>query len=264
MGLSAAERERYARHLSLPEIGERGQERLRAGHVALVGAGGLGSAAAFYLAAAGVGTLTILDDDVLAMSNLQRQILHRTADIGRPKVESAAERLGALNPEVRIEAVRLRLTRANAGKYLVACDFVVEATDNLASKFLIAEACHAVGKPCSHGGIDRFSGQTMTVLPGRTACYRCVFGVSPPEAAGVLPAGPLGAVPGVIGCIQATEAVKHLLGIGSGLTNRLLAYDALQMQFRCIPVRRSPSCPLCGEGAGVGVLARKGAGEDYA
>ena len=245
MSLAEEQRERYARHLTLPEIGADGQEKLAASRVLLVGAGGLGSAAGFYLAAAGVGTLGILDNDMVTLSNLQRQILHRTADVGRAKVDSAAERLHALNPELHVVPLRVRLAQDNAGAILRDYDFVIDATDNFASKFLIADACHALGRPYSHGGITRFLGQTMTVLPGRTACYRCVFGQPPPEVAGARPAGPLGTVPGIIGCVQATEAVKFLLRIGELLTDRMLTCDALRMVVRCVPVRRNPACPLC-------------------
>lgn len=245
MSLTSTQRERYARHLSLTEIGAAGQLRLAAGRVLVVGAGGLGSPVAFYLAAAGIGTLGLLDDDVVALSNLQRQILHQTADLGRPKVASAAERLQALNPELQIRAAQTRLTPGNASELLRDYDFVVDATDNFASKFLIADACHAAGKPYSHGGIARFWGQTLTVLPGKTACYRCLFEGPPPEAADSAPQGPLGAVPGVIGAIQATEALKFLLGIGELLTNRLLTYDALRLTFRTVRAHPNPTCCLC-------------------
>ena len=247
MPLSAEERDRYARHLTLSEIGEQGQERLRGGSVLVVGAGGLGSPAALYLAAAGVGTLGIADADVVETSNLQRQLLHHTPDVGRRKVESAAEKLRALNPHVDVRSHCERLSSANAERILADYDFVVDATDNFASKFLIADACHRARKPYSHAGILRFLGQTMTVHPGVTACYRCVFDSPPDEPAGLRPQGPLGAVPGVIGAIQATEGIKHLLGVGAPLTNTLLVYEALEMTFRRVPVKRNPECPLCGE-----------------
>ncbi|MFZ4396979.1 MAG: HesA/MoeB/ThiF family protein [Kiritimatiellia bacterium] len=247
MSLSADERERYARHLALPEIVEQGQERLRDGSVLVVGAGGLGSPAALYLAAAGVGTLGIADADVVEISNLQRQLLHHTPDVGRPKVASAVEKLQALNPHVTVRAHCERLTSANAERILADYSFVVDATDNFASKFLIADACHRAQKPYSHAGILRFLGQTMTVLPGVTACYRCVFDSPPDESSGVRPQGPLGVVPGVIGAIQATEVIKYLLGIGDPLTNTLLVYKALEMTFRRVPVKRNPECPLCRE-----------------
>jgi len=246
MSLTDDQRRRYARHLNLAEIGEAGQERLRAGRVLVVGTGGLGSPAAFYLAAAGVGTLGLMDGDVVELSNLQRQIMHRAVDIGRPKVESAAETLRALNPEIRLELYPERLTSANAPAILDRYDFVVDAVDNFPSKFLIADACHAAGKPYSHAGILQFLGQTMTVHPGRTACYRCLFDAPPTETPASGPRGPLGVVPGVIGTIQAGEAIKHLLGIGKPLTDCLLVYEALSASFRRIPVRRNPACRLCG------------------
>ena len=241
----ASAKERYARHLSLPEIGPEGQERLRSAGVLLVGAGGLGSSAALYLAAAGVGKLGIVDPDIVELSNLQRQILHRTSDVGRPKVRSAVDSVGVLNPGVEIRPVEARLTADNAESLLSGYDFVVDATDNFESKFLIADVCHRLRKPYSHAGIQAFAGQAMTVLPGETACYRCVFEEPPPNECGV-PRGPLGVLPGVIGVLQATEAIKYILGIGSLLTDRLLIYDALAMTFRCIPLTRRPDCSLCG------------------
>lgn len=239
------EQARYARQLALPEIGPAGQARLGAGRVLVVGVGGLGSPAAYYLVAAGVGTVGLLDPDRVEPSNLQRQILHVTADVGRLKIESAAARLAALNPHVRLRPEARRLDAAGAPDLLRDYDFILDATDNFASKFAIADACHRAGKPYSHAGILRFMGQTLTVHPGRTACYRCVFEAPPAEASGA-PQGPLGVVPGVIGAIQATEAIKHLLGVGAPLTDALLTYDALTMTFRRIPVRRRPDCPLCG------------------
>jgi molybdopterin/thiamine biosynthesis adenylyltransferase len=246
MRLSEEQKQRYARHLSLPEIGEAGQKKLLVGRVLVVGAGGLGSPAAFYLAAAGVGSIGLMDADVVDLSNLQRQILHFTADVDRPKVESACDKLQALNPDSCICLYSHRLTAKNAAEILKDYDFIIDATDNFDSKFMIADVCHAAKKPYSHAGIMRFYGQTMTVHPGKTACYRCVFHEQPP-ASGDAPQGPLGAVPGVIGSIQATEAVKFLLGIGTPLVNALLVYDALEMSFRRIAVKRAKACPLCGK-----------------
>ena len=238
---------RYARHLSLPQIGEAGQRRLFEGRVLVVGAGGLGSPAAFYLAAAGVGRMGIMDGDVVEPSNLQRQILHRTADIGRPKVESAAETLRALNPEIEVRPMAERLTAENGPRVLADYDVVVDATDSFASKFLIAELCHAAGKPYVHGGVVQFYGQVLTVHPGRSACYRCVFEQPPAQEAGPA-SGPLGAVPGVIGCVQATEAIKLLLGAADGerLVNRVFVYDAWHMSARCVRVARRTGCLTCG------------------
>lgn len=210
----------------------------------LIGLGGLGSSAGYYLAAAGVGRIGIVDDDVVEMSNLQRQILHATPALGRSKVESGVAALVALNPSVTVVPHAARFDESLAGEILGDYDFVVDATDNFESKFLIADECHRAAKPYSHAGINRFLGQTMTVLPGHT-CYRCVFDAPPPGSADVA-AGPLGSVPGVIGSIQACEAVKYLVGCGELLTDRLLTYDALYSTFRVIRVGRNTYCPLCG------------------
>ncbi|MBL7077123.1 MAG: HesA/MoeB/ThiF family protein [Kiritimatiellae bacterium] len=247
MALTPDERERYARHLLLPEVGEEGQEALRAGRVLVVGAGGLGSPCALYLAAAGVGTLGIIDADAVELSNLQRQLLHATDDLGRAKVESASETLSALNPDVKLVMYPERLTASNAPEVLAGYDFVVDATDNFESKFLIADACYAAGKPYAHAGILRFGGQAMTVLPGESACYRCVFGGPPPGPVPEAARGLLGVLPGVIGTVQATEALKFLLGVGELLTDTLLVYDALKMTFRRVGVKRDPGCILCGD-----------------
>jgi len=245
MDFTPAEQQRYARHLALPEIGTAGQARLRAGRVLVIGAGGLGSPAALYLAAAGVGTLGLMDGDAVELSNLQRQILHATPDLGRRKVDSAAARLRALNPATALRLFPERFTAANAAARLADFDFAVDATDTFAAKFLIADACHAAGRPYAHAGVVRYQGQVMTVLPGQTACYRCVFEQAPPET-GAPPQGPLGVVPGVLGALQAAEAIKFLLGIGRLLTDRLLTFDALTSRFREVPVKRNPQCRLCG------------------
>ncbi|MFO7534905.1 MAG: HesA/MoeB/ThiF family protein [Kiritimatiellia bacterium] len=248
MSLTDQQVERYSRHILLQEVGGRGQEKLLAGKVLLVGAGGLGSPAALYLAAAGVGTIGIMDADVVDLSNLQRQVIHATADVGRPKVESAAEKLRAINPDVTVRTYPERLAAVNALGVLGDYDFVIDGTDSFASKFLVADACHFAGKPYSHAGILRFDGQCMTVLPGQTACYRCVFAQPPP--AGAVPscsqAGVLGVLAGVIGTLQATEAIKYLLGAGELLTNRLLVYNALKLTFRTVRINRNEKCPLCG------------------
>jgi thiamine biosynthesis protein ThiS len=249
MNLTESQIERYSRHILLPEVGGKGQEKLLAGKVLLVGAGGLGCPAGLYLAAAGVGTLGIMDADVVDLSNLQRQIAHATPDIGKPKVDSAAAKFKAINPDVTLRTYRERLTAANALGILRDYDFVIDGTDNFASKFLVADACHFAGKPYSHAGILKFDGQMMTVLPGQTACYRCVFTAPPP--AGAVPscsqAGVLGVLAGVMGTLQATEAIKFLLEQGDLLTNHLLTYQALQASFRKIPLKRNPKCPVCGE-----------------
>ena len=249
MNLTEERIERYSRQILLSEVGGRGQEKLLASRVLLVGVGGLGSPAGLYLAAAGVGTLGIMDADLVELNNLQRQVAHSTPDIGRPKVDSAAEKFRALNPDVEVRPYRERLTAANALEILVDYDFVIDGTDNFASKFLVADACHFAAKPYSHAGILQFYGQTMTVRPGETACYRCVFNAPPPP--GTVPscsqAGVLGVVAGVMGLLQASEALKFLLDTGSLLTDRLLVYDALESSFREVEIRRDPRCPLCGE-----------------
>ncbi len=235
---------RYARQLALPEIGEEGQRRLANGAVLVIGCGGLGSPAAFYLAAAGVGTIGLVDNDTVDVTNLQRQVLHTFADVGKPKVKSARARLSALNPELRIVTHQTRFDAGTAPALVRPYDFVIDATDNFASKFLIADTCHAAGKPYSHAGVVRYTGQVITVIPGQTACYRCVFESAPPDPSP--PVGPLGVVPGVTGAIQATEAIKFLAGFGELLTNRIFVYDALTMSARTVPVKRNPACPLCG------------------
>ena len=245
MPLSDKQRERYARHLALQEIGEKGQEKLLRANVLIIGAGGLGSPVAFYLAAAGIGTIGLMDGDKVDLSNLQRQILHTTASIGQEKVNSAEERLLDLDPDIKLNLYPFRLTAENAPEILAGYDFVIDATDNFDSKFLIARACHNAAKPYSHAGIREFHGQTMTVHPGKTACYQCVFHEEGVPAAS-MPKGPLGALPGLIGSIQAVEAIKHILSIGAPLVNTLLTCDALSMTIRRISVQRDPSCPICG------------------
>lgn len=249
MNLTEAQIERYSRHILLSEVGGRGQEKLLSSRVLLVGVGGLGSPAGLYLAAAGVGMIGIMDPDLVELNNLQRQVAHSTPDIGRPKVDSAAEKFRALNPDVKIRPYRERLTAANALAILADYDFVIDGTDNFASKFLVADACHFAAKPYSHAGILQFYGQTMTVRPGQSACYRCVFNAPPPP--GAVPscsqAGVLGVMAGVMGLLQATEALKFFLEKGKLLTDRLLVYDALDSSFREVEIKRDPKCPLCGE-----------------
>jgi molybdopterin/thiamine biosynthesis adenylyltransferase len=243
----AQPQERYSRQIALPEIGENGQRRLGNANILLVGIGGLGSAAALYLAGAGVGTLGILDADVVDISNLQRQIIYSTSDVGRSKTSAAMNRLSAFNPSVRVNAHPHHLTPPTATELLEPYDFVIDATDNFEAKFLIADACHAAHKPYSHAGISGFFGQTITVLPGQTSCYRCIFETVP--ASNQSPdtvRGPLGVLPGVLGTIQATEAIKFVLGCGDLLTNRLLTYDALSMTFRIVKVTPNQHCTLCG------------------
>jgi molybdopterin/thiamine biosynthesis adenylyltransferase len=235
---------RYARHIVLKKIGARGQARLLDGKVLVVGAGGLGSPAALYLAAAGVGTIGIADSDSVELSNLQRQILYRTGDIGSKKARSAARAIGELNPDARVETYETSLSAQNALDIIGRYDFVVDGTDNAASKFLINDACVIARKPFSHAGIGSFYGQTITYAPGQGPCCRCVFGDAggAPRSGGVV-----GAVCGVIGSIQAMEAIKYIAGIGELLVGRLLAYDALSAKFRSVSLpEASPSCPVCG------------------
>jgi molybdopterin/thiamine biosynthesis adenylyltransferase len=249
VSLRADQVERYSRHILLQDVGGKGQEQLLAGRVLIIGAGGLGSPAALYLAAAGVGTIGLADADVVDATNLQRQVIHFTPDIGRPKVVSAADKIRAINPDVTVQTHPEWICAANIADLIAQYDFVIDGTDNFATKFLINDACVLGKKPYSHGGILRFDGQTLTVMPGASACYRCIFPKPPPKNA--IPtcseAGVIGVLPGVIGTLQATEAIKYLLGIGSLLTGRLLTYDARTLKFREIAIQRNPKCPVCGE-----------------
>lgn len=241
--------ERYSRHIILKEVGGKGQKKLLAGRVLIIGAGGLGAPIALYLAAAGVGTIGIADADCVDLSNLQRQVIHFTPDIGKPKVLSAKEKMEAINPDVKVIPYQCWVSAENIMEMIRDYDFIIDGTDNFAAKFLINDACVLARKPYSHGGILRFDGQTLTVLPGESTCYRCIFPAPPPKDA--IPtcsqAGVIGVLPGVLGTIQATEAIKFLLGQGDLLTGRLLTYDALRMRFREVPLRRNPNCPICGE-----------------
>jgi len=243
--------ERYSRQLRLPDVGLDGQKRLEASRVLLVGAGGLGSPSAFYLAAAGVGTLRLADDDVVDRSNLQRQILHTEARIGTPKVESAAVALSALNPRTRIEAIRERVTSDNVESLLDGVDVVVDGADNFPARYLLNDACVKLGKPLVYGAVHRFEGQASVFDAGRhrgvAPCYRCLFPEPPPpeSAPNCAEAGVLGVLPGVIGLLQATEAIKLLIGIGQPLRGRLLQFDALAMRFRETRLAPDPACPVC-------------------
>lgn len=239
---------RYSRHIILQDVGVEGQEKINNGKVLIVGAGGLGAPVALYLAAAGVGTIGIIDGDVVDLSNLQRQVIHFTPDINKAKVLSAKEKINQLNPDVNVITYYDFLTAANALDIIKDYDFVVDGTDNFPVKFLINDACVKAGKPFSHGGILRFEGQTITVLPG-TACYRCVFQAPPPPNA--VPtcsqAGVLGAIAGMLGTIQAAEVLKYLTGVGDLLTNRLLTFNAKTMEFRTIKVKHNHRCAVCGD-----------------
>jgi molybdopterin-synthase adenylyltransferase len=240
--------ERYSRQIMIPELGGKGQIRLRKSKVLIVGAGGLGSPAALYLTAAGIGTLGIVDPDQVELSNLQRQILHSTLDLGKEKVVSAREKLLHLNPEVEILTYCTRLDGGNAPDIFATYDFIVDGSDNFTTKFVVNDVAVSLGKPFSHAGILRFQGQTMTVLPQRSACYRCVFREAPPpgEIPGCQQAGILGAIAGTIGSIQATEAIKFLIGMEEGLlVNRLLVYDAQTLNIRTVEVRIDPRCKAC-------------------
>lgn len=241
---------RYSRHLLIPEVGEEGQKKLLESKVLLIGAGGLGSPAAFYLAAAGVGTIGIVDADLVDETNLQRQILHRTVDIGRPKVDSARETIRNLNPDVEVVTYKLRLDSNNIYSVLDdGWDVVVDGSDNFPTRYLINDACYFRKIPQVHGSIFRFEGQVTVFSPDEGPCYRCLYPEPPPPelAPSCAEAGVLGVLPGIIGTIQAMEAIKLLLGIGEPLIGRLLHYDALRGQFKILRLERDPGCPLCGE-----------------
>jgi molybdopterin/thiamine biosynthesis adenylyltransferase/molybdopterin converting factor small subunit len=248
-------RERYSRHLLMPEVGEAGQLRLLGSKVLMVGAGGLGSPAAFYLAAAGVGTLGIVDHDVVDRSNLQRQILHTDARVGVSKVASARQTLEALNPSVKVAGHEARLDSRNVEDILAGYDLVVDGSDNFATRYLVNDACVKLGLPNVHGSVYRFEGQVTVFWPGdprgRGPCYRCLYPEPPPPefAPSCAEAGVLGVLPGVVGLLQAVEAVKLLLGLGDPLVGRLLYYDALRAEFRALAVERDPRCRYCGDGA---------------
>jgi molybdopterin/thiamine biosynthesis adenylyltransferase/rhodanese-related sulfurtransferase len=247
---------RYARQVRLPEFGAEGQRRLADARVLLVGLGGLGSPAALYLAAAGVGTLGLVDYDVVDATNLHRQVIHGTPDVGRSKLASAAERIGAINPDVRLELHNEAFETANARRLVEAYDVVVDGTDNFPTRYLVNDACVMTGTPNVYGSIFRFEGQASVFAAPGGPCYRCLHPEPPP--AGLIPncaeAGVLGVLPGIIGTIQATEAVKIITGIGDALVGRLLLYDALRMKFRDIVLPRDPECPVCGEMPTIGEL----------
>ena len=246
--LSHDELLRYSRHLILPDVELEGQKRIRNARVLLVGAGGLGSPTALYLAAAGVGTLGIVDFDTVDLSNLQRQVLHGTSDVGRPKIDSARDRIVDLNPHVVVETHRVQLTSANALEILGAYDIIVDGTDNFPTRYLVNDACVMLGKPNVYGSIFRFEGQASVFSSGDGPCYRCLFPHPPPP--GLVPScaegGVLGVLPGLVGMIQATETLKLILGIGDTLAGRLLLIDTLGMRFHTVKVPRDPDCPACG------------------
>ncbi len=264
LDFTEAELHRYSRHILLEEVGATGQARLRAARVLVVGAGGLGSPLALYLAAAGVGTIGLVDDDALELSNLQRQVAHTTARIGRNKAESAAEALHALNPETHIEVHARRIDAAAARDLIPRYDIICDGTDNFATRFLLGDACHLLGRPLVSAAVLRFEGQLSIFAShdGTHPCHRCLHPEPPPE--GLVPtcseAGVLGAVTGVMGTLQATEVLKLILGIGDPLRGRLLLWDALDMRFRTVRLKRDPACALCGEGATIrDLVAHEGA-----
>lgn len=239
---------RYARHIILPEIGSQGQRRLLAAKVLLIGAGGLGSPAALYLGAAGVGTIGIVDFDTVDQTNLHRQILHGHANIGRSKVESARDRLADVNPDVKVVGHQEALSSANAFDIIGQYDIVVNGCDNFPTRYLVNDACYMLKKPLVDGSIFRFEGQSTVFLPGK-GCYRCLFPAPPPPGAvpSCAEAGVLGVLPGIIGVIQSIETIKLILDLGEPLVNRLMLFDSLEMEFREVKIRRDPECPLCGD-----------------
>lgn len=247
--LTSTEMRRYSRHLIMPEVGLEGQEKLKAARVLLVGAGGLGSPLGLYLAAAGVGTIGVVDFDVVDETNLQRQVLHGTKDVGRPKLESARDRLADVNPHVTVETYEMRLTSENAMEVLEPWDIVVDGSDNFPTRYLVNDACVLLGKPNVYGSIFRFEGQLSVFDAARGPCYRCLFREPPPP--GLVPscaeAGVLGVLPGIVGSLQAMETIKLILGRGEPMVGRLLLFDALATEFREIEVRKNPDCPVCGE-----------------
>jgi len=241
--------ERYSRQIILPNVGGKGQEKLLNAKVLVIGAGGLGSPAALYLASAGIGKLGIVDSDRVELNNLQRQILHSTKDVGRPKVESAKDRLNGTNQDVEVIPYNVRLISENILDIIKQYDIIVDGSDNFPTRYLVNDACVLSDKPLSHGGIFRFDGQAVTILPGKGPCYRCLFSEPPPP--GLVPscqeAGILGAVAGVIGTIQANEVLKYVLGLGDLLVGKLLVFNALDSSFRQVKVPKDPKCPVCGE-----------------
>ena len=239
---------RYSRHIIMGDVGSAGQRKLMQAKALIIGAGGLGSPAAVYLSLAGVGTVGLVDFDVVELSNLQRQILHHTPDVGRPKLESARDNIHAYNPDVNVVLHEVRLESDNAMDIISQYDLVVNGADNFATRYLVNDACYLLNKPLVDGSILIFDGQATVFLPGQ-GCYRCLFPSPPPP--GMVPncaeAGVLGALTGLVGSIQATEALKHFLGIGDSLSSRLLLIDALSMNFREVKLKRNPNCPLCGD-----------------
>ncbi len=249
MNLNPDQLQRYARHILLEEFGQEGQQKISQARVLVIGSGGLGSPALFYLTAAGIGTIGIMDGDHVDLSNLQRQIIHSTPDLKRPKVESARESIQALNPDVKVEAMGEIAGPDNIISHIRNYDFVIDGTDNFKSKFLINDACVIAGKPFVHSGVLRYQGQMMTVTPPDSACYRCVFMEPPPKDSvpSCSEVGVLGMVPGIMGTLEATECLKYLTGIGQLLTNRLLVVDVAGISFTEVKINKNPKCPVCGD-----------------
>jgi len=246
--LSRDEKQRYSRHLLLPEVGAEGQRRLKAARVLLVGAGGLGSPIALYLGAAGVGKLGLVDFDVVDKSNLQRQVLHGTKWVGKPKLESARSRVADINPNVHVETYETRLHAENVTEIICDYDVIVDGTDNFAARYLVNDACVLLGKPYVYGSVFRFDGQVSVFATGDGPCYRCVYPTAPPPEmmTDCTGGGLLGVLPGLVGIIQATETIKLLLNIGDALIGRLLLVEILSMDFRAMTLKRDPGCPACG------------------
>ncbi len=249
MSLREDQVERYSRQILLPNVGGKGQERLLNAKVLIIGAGGLGSPVALYLASAGIGTIGIVDSDKVELNNLQRQIIHSTSEVGRPKVESARDRIALINTDVKVVPHNIRLTSNNIMDVIKDYDIVVDGSDNFPTRYLVNDACILSDKPLSHGGIFRFDGQAITILPKKSACYRCLFPEPPPP--GLVPrcqeAGILGAVAGIIGTMQANEVLKYVLEVGNLLSGKLLVFNALDSSFRQIKVPRDPRCPVCSD-----------------
>ena len=243
--MNVEERERYARHILLKEIGGPGQQQLKAATVALVGMGGLGAPAALYLAAAGVGALRLIDDDIVSLSNLQRQVLYRSDEVGAPKIARAEAALSALNPHAAIETRNARLTEANAHDLLIGADLVLDGTDDFATRFAVNAACRAMGIPLVSGAVGRWSGQ-VSVFQRGGPCYRCLVPEAPPDVETCAAVGIVGALPGVIGSLMALEAIKQIAGAGEPLIGRLLIYDGLKSEARTAALPRDPACPVCG------------------
>ena len=248
LSLDATQLDRYSRHIIMDEIGPEGQARLLDSRVLVVGAGGLGAPVIQYLAAAGVGTIGVVDDDTVERSNLQRQVIHADSDVGTPKVESAAAFVSDLNPDITVETYERRLSKANAEAIIAEYDLVVDASDNFPTRYLVNDVCRLAGVPVSHGAIYRFEGQVTTLVP-EGPCYRCLF-PEPPDP-GTVPdcasTGVLGVLPGTVGCLQATEAVKLLLDKGEPLVGTMLCYDAMDLSFERVPYRSREACPICGD-----------------